>query len=255
MGAWVQYPVGELRAHKPHSIAKKGKKKKVENLFFSLCPELLAFTVNFHIQCTAVFSTYHAACCVPTSYLSSALCAPSTYLCSRSKQAGSRREACSQLRGMRTIGQALLEAGGLSRHFSPTSGLQAHDPSSCLSPPAVPAQWAIYRPRGPCILPPQHPTSHQLPGEPGTFPSPAHPSWALGRATQALAVCRVWASLGAWSILQTGKLGSQGGTMLWGAEGEGNTFPSPESLGWLVVQAPAPDGEAGGPQGTRQSPV
>ena len=80
-----------------------------------------------------MLSTYHAASCVPSSYISSALYAPSTYLCSRSKQAGSRKEACSRLRGLRTIGRALLEAGGLSRHFSPTSGLQAHAPSPCLS--------------------------------------------------------------------------------------------------------------------------
>lgn len=43
--------------------------------------------------------------------------------------------------------------------------------------------------------------------------------------------------------------------MLQGAVGEGNTFPSPESLHWLVVQAPAPDREAGRLQGTGQSPV
>lgn len=43
--------------------------------------------------------------------------------------------------------------------------------------------------------------------------------------------------------------------MLQGAVGEGNTFPSPESLRWLVVQAPAPDREAGRLQGTEQSPV
>lgn len=41
----------------------------------------------------------------------------------------------------------------------------------------------------------------------------------------------------------------------WGAVGEGNTFSSPESLHWLVVQAPAPDREAGRLQGTGQSPV
>ena len=68
-----------------------------------------------------MLSTYHAASCVPSSYISSALYAPSTYLCSRSKQAGSRKEACSRLRGLRTIGRALLEAGGLSRHFSQSS--------------------------------------------------------------------------------------------------------------------------------------
>ena len=123
-----------------------------------------------------------------------------------------------------------------------------------LSSPAVPAQWAIYRPRGPCVLPLQHPTSHQLPGEPGTFPSPAQPSRTPGRATQALAVYSL-DQLGSTVYFTDGKLRSQGGTMGWGAGGEGNTFPSPESLGWLVVQAPDPDGEAGGLQGTGQSPV
>ena len=58
LGAWVQYPVGELRAHKPHSIAKRGGKKSRKPFFFPCAPNslhlLLIFIYNVQQCCLLI---------------------------------------------------------------------------------------------------------------------------------------------------------------------------------------------------------